>query len=54
MDILQRGMMTIIKSALSDAEGCLPEEFNFAQAESVAKKHGIVALFYYGALRCGI
>ena len=54
MDILQRGMMTIIKSALSGAEGSLPEEFNFAQAASVAKKHGIVALFYYGALRCGI
>lgn len=54
MDILQRGMMTIIKSALSDAEGSLPEDFNFAQAVSVAKKHGIVALFYYGALRCGI
>ena len=37
MDILQRGMMTIIKSALSDAEGCLPEEFNFAQAAELKR-----------------
>lgn len=54
MNILQHSVIKIIQSALTGDKNHLPEGFELEQAVSVAKKHGIVALFYYGALQCGI
>ena len=54
MDTLQIGVVNIIKSALTGQKYDLPEDFDIEAAIAVAKKHQISALFYYGALACGL
>lgn len=54
MDINQRGILNIIKSALTDCAYTLPQGFNFEEAVTIAKKHEITTMIYYGALKCGI
>jgi len=54
MNNLQCCIINIIRSALTDTAIELPESFDLAAASAVAKKHGIVAMFYYGAVKCGI
>lgn len=54
MDNQQVGILAIIKSALTGEPCSLPEGFDIEAAAEVANKHQIVALFYYGALNCGV
>ena len=54
MDSQKTGMILLIKSALTGEKYTLPEDFDIEAAAKVAKKHQIIALFYYGALNCGI
>ena len=54
MDSQQLGIITIIKSALTGEKYTLLNDFDFAEAAKIARKHQIIALFYYGALNCGI
>ena len=54
MDSQPLGIILLIKSAITGEKHTLPEDFDFEAAAKVAKKHQITALFYYGALNCGI
>ncbi len=54
MNSQQSGIILLIKSALTGEKYTLPEDFDIVEAAKVAKKHQIIALFYYGALNCGI
>ena len=54
MDSQKTGIILLIKSALTGEKYTLPEDFDIEAAARVAKKHQIIALFYYGALNCGI
>ena len=51
---LQRGVVTLIKSALDGREYPLPEQFDIAETVKIAVRHKIVGLIYYGAVQCGI
>jgi len=50
----QRGVLTLIKSALDGKGYPLPEAFDMAQAVHIAMRHKLIALIYYGAVNCGI
>lgn len=54
MDNLKLGIINIIKAALSGEKQVLPEDFNLNNAFSIAKRHSISPIFYYGAINCGI
>ncbi len=53
MTIKQRGVIGLIRSALSGKPMTLPDGFELATAFNVAKTHQVVSLIYYGALVCG-
>lgn len=53
MDDIKRGVLAIIGSALTGKKAELPEDFDFSKSVSIAKKHKIEVMFYYGALNCG-
>lgn len=53
MDIEQKGIFLLIKSALTGEKFDLPAGFDFDKACHIAKMHGASALIYYGALNCG-
>ncbi len=54
MNIQQIGILSIIKSALLGESYTLPEGFDIVAAAKLAHRHQITALFYYGALNCGV
>lgn len=54
MDIQQKGIIQIIKCAITGEKQELPEGFDMEAAANVAKRHQISALVYYGALNCGV
>ncbi len=54
MNIEQKGLLILIKSALTGMKLQMPDGFDFAKACEVAKQHGISAMIYYGALNCGV
>lgn len=54
MDNQQRGLIALIKSALTERKEPLPEDFSLEAAAETARKHQILPLFYYGALNCGL
>lgn len=53
MNAQQKGLITLVKSALDGKNYTLPEGFDLQQAIQTALEHRIVALVYYGALNCG-
>ena len=54
MNTLQIGVITLIRSALTQRAYLLPEEFRIEDAASVIHRHHIAALCYEGATLCGI
>lgn len=54
MTIQQKGLITLIKSAISEKSHKLPDGFDLSEAFDVARKHGIIPMVYYGACNCGI
>lgn len=54
MTNLQKGILAIIKSALTGTACPLPEGFSIAEAFPIIKQHQIVTLAYEGASLCGI
>ena len=54
MDIQQRGIITLVKSAITGEKYSLPNDFDLTVAAQTGKKHGISAMLYYGAVNCGI
>ena len=54
MNALQRGILLMLKSAVT-GEGCLlPEGFSLEEALPIIKKHHMVTLAYQGAVNCGL
>ncbi|MBE6715156.1 MAG: hypothetical protein E7575_07785 [Ruminococcaceae bacterium] len=50
----QRGIILLIRSALTGLGQELPADFDLTSAFDTAKKHGITPLVYYGARKCGV
>jgi len=50
----QKGVITLIKSALEGKPYPLPEGFSMEEAVKIALRHKIIALVYYGAINCGV
>lgn len=54
MNHIQRGVLNLIRSAITGKAYPLPEDFVLADAEDLILKHQIVGLAYEGAVLCGI
>ena len=54
MNIINYGLITLLKSAVTQHPLVLPEDFELEQAMPLIKKHNIVPLAYVGAIQCGI
>lgn len=54
MDTMQKGVLTLIRSALTGEVLPLPDGFDPEQAMPVIVKHGVQTMCYDGAVRCGI
>lgn len=54
MNILQKGIITILKSSITGEAYKLPEEFVLEEAAIYIRRHGIAPLIYVGAVNCGI
>lgn len=54
MDITQQGVVALLKAAITGEGVALPEEFDIAEAQQLAKRHHMAPLLYEGAVRCGI
>ena len=54
MDIITRGIITLIRSAVSGQELPLPEGFSLTDAMEQIGRHGLHTLCYQGAFLCGI
>jgi len=56
MNTMQRGIITLLKSAVTEQALALPlpEDFDLTAAEPLIKRHHMVTLVYDGAARCGI
>ena len=50
----QKGVITLIKSAITGEKYPLPKGFNIDEAYKFIMKHKIMMLAYEGAVRCGI
>ena len=54
MNTIQRGIITLLKSAVTEQSLPLPEDFDLEAAYPVLKRHHMSTLVYDGAVRCGI
>ena len=54
MDVIQRGIITLIKSAVLQQSLALPKGFELERAYDQIKRHSLIAICYDGAVRCGI
>lgn len=54
MDLIQKGITILLKSAVTQQPFKLPEGFELEQAMPLVKKHGMLTLIYEGARICGI
>jgi len=54
MDIMQQGVITLLKSAVTGEKLDLPRGFDLAQAYPRIRAHHMTTLVYTGAVNCGI
>ena len=54
MQVLQQGIITLIRSALNQQKMTLPQDFSLDEAIDLINKHHIQALCFEGATLCGI
>lgn len=54
MNVMQQGLIALMKSAILEQPQPLPEEFEIQAAMPLIQKHHIAALVYDGAVRCGL
>ncbi len=54
MNITQQGILTLLKSAVTQQPLPLPDAFDLAQAAELIRSHHITSLAYAGALQCGV
>ncbi len=50
----QRGILLLLKSAITGECGTLPQDFSLEEMAKIARLHQVVPLVYTGALHCGI
>lgn len=50
MNKLQNGIISLIKAAITDKKAVLSDDFDWASALELAKKHQIIPLVYYGIM----
>lgn len=54
MDKIQLGIITLIKSAITQQAYELPDGFDIGEAYALVSKHHVYSMVYDGAVRCGI
>ena len=54
MNTMQRGLITLLKSAVTGQAFALPEGFDMTKAYAVGKRHHMSTLLYEGAVICGV
>lgn len=54
MDVIQQGIVTLIRSAITGKKLDLPEKFRMSDAENQIIQHQIVGLAYEGAVLCDV
>ena len=54
MNGMQRGIVTLLKSALNQQAYALPEDFDIEAAAPLITAQQLTAIAYDGAVRCGI
>ena len=54
MDVLQKGIVTLLRGAVTGQHLALPEGFDLEAAYPLVKRHHMLTTLYEGALRCGI
>lgn len=54
MDTIQKGIITLIKSSVTQQPLTLPEGFSLEEAYPQIKRHSLITLCYDGAVRCGV
>lgn len=54
MNTMQRGMITLLRSAVTGEMLALPEDFQLADILTEVNRHSIATLVYEGAVNCGI
>lgn len=54
MNILQSGIIKLLKCAVTEEQGSLPETFNLESAMELIQRHHVKPLAFEGALLCGI
>lgn len=54
MNATQKGIITLLKSAITQEKLELPEGFDLSEAYALVQKHHMATLIYDGAARCGI
>lgn len=54
MDTTQKGLLTLLKSAVTGEKLTLPEGFSLQEACRTAKKQNLIPLVYQGAVNCGL
>lgn len=54
MNVLQRGLLTLVRSALTGQALALPEDFRMEDAAEELKRHQLIGLGCEGAVLCGI
>lgn len=54
MNIQQKGVIALIKSALDNSPHTLPDGFSIGMAATEALRHKVIGLVYYGAVYCGV
>lgn len=54
MDAMQQGIITLIRSSLTGEPLPLPEGFDLEETYPQILRHGVIAMAYDGAVRCGL
>lgn len=54
MDIIQQGIITLLRSAVTGQKLPLPEGFDLETADDLVQKQGLLPLIYQGAFQCGV
>ena len=54
MNATQQGVICLLKSAITEEAGQLPQDFSLEQAYDLLSKQGLLPLAYQGARNCGI
>ena len=54
MDVQQQGILTLIRCGLTGEKLALPEGFDLEKAIPQIMRHGVTAMAYDGAVKCGV